>query len=157
MKHPKRIFLFTIFLALVGCKSQNLREEAPFSIVEKSYFHWVGGKEGTRGTTIKLVGQTRSFNLSFSKLYFQGHEYDVVPEFTSNGFVIKGNFSEFREKDLNLDKDPVNEYGNTPAKPAEKIPFELNPDEAVLMYSVNGNEAFYKVSGIKELDKVYMP
>ena len=154
-----RFFIVSIGLItlLVGCKSQTLKEAAPFSIDEKSYFHWVGGKEGTQGTTIKLRGHSQSFNIAFSKLYFQNHEYDVVPEFNSNGFVIEGNFSEFREKEMVLDKDPAAEYGNTPSQPAAKIPFDLNDDEAVLQYSVNGREGFYKVTGIKELDKVFMP
>lgn len=151
------LFFITLSFMFIGCKSQSLDSSVPFEIVEKSYFYWVGGKQGTEGTTIVLKGETSSMNISFSKLFFQNHEYDIVPEFNSYGFEIKGNFARFRTKDLVLDKDPAAEYGNTPAGQEKKIPFDLTDDEAILLYSVNGLEGYHKVSGIKQMDKVYMP
>ena len=46
-----KIYLFSIVLSVifVGCKSQSLDTTVPFEIVEKSYFYWVGGKQGTGG------------------------------------------------------------------------------------------------------------
>jgi len=151
------LFLIVFGSLLIGCKSSSLKEPAPFNIVEKTYFYWVGGKQGTQGTTIRLKGQTDKLNLSFSKVYFQNHEYSIVPNFNSNGFVIEGNYSYFREKDLILDKDPAAEYGNSPSNPTEKIPFDLKENEAILVYSVNGREGYYKISDIKQLEKVFMP
>ena len=151
------LFSFVLFLIMIGCKSQNLETSAPFEIGEKTYFYWVGGQKGTQGTTITLEGETTSSNISFSKLYFQNHEYDVSPEYNSYGFTITGNFSKFRERANVMHKDPLQEYGNKPPVPEKKIPFELEDDEAVLLYSVNGLEGYHKISGIKQLDKVYMP
>lgn len=154
-----RIFLITfVFSAImIGCKSQSLETSAPFEIKEKTYFYWVGGKQGTQGTTIKVLGSTKSLNVSFSKLYFQNHEYSIVPLFNGDGFEIEGNFSEFKDKELILSKDPSEEFGNQPKKVTKKIPFDLEDDEAVLLYSVNGLEGFYKITGVKQLDKVYRP
>jgi len=152
-----QLTIIILSVIMIGCKSQNLATSAPFSIDEKTYFYWNGGKQGTEGTTIRLVGHTQSLNVSFSKLYFQNHEYGIVPEFNSQGFVIEGSFSKFREKDVILHKDPAAEYGNEPQKVEKKIPFDLKDDEAVLLYSVNGMEGYHKISGIKQLDKVYMP
>ena len=77
MKAIKSIYvsLTVIILSVIviGCKSQSLETSAPFSIHEKTYFYWTGGKQGTEGTTIRLVGRTKSMNVSFSKLYFQDH------------------------------------------------------------------------------------
>ncbi len=153
------IYLMTFILSLIvmGCKSQSLETSAPFEINEKTYFYWVGGKQGTQGTTIRLVGSTKSLNISFSKLYFQNHEYSIVPMFNGDKFEIEGNFSEFKEKELVFSKDPAEEFGNQPKKPIKKIPFELEDDEAVLLYSVNGLEGFHKITGVKRLDKVYRP
>lgn len=154
-----RMYLFFVALSflLIGCKSQNLDTSVPFEINEKSYFYWVGGKQGTEGTTIVLRGTTSSMNIAFSTLYFQNNEYDIVPEFNSFGFEIKGTYSRFRTKELVIDKDPSAEYGNTPPGQEKKIPFDLEDDEAVLLYTVSGLEGYYKVSGIKKLDKVFMP
>lgn len=148
--------LFILFLA-AGCKTQSLETSAPFSIDEKSYFHWVGGKEGTQGTTIRLAGHTSSMNLSFSKIYFQNHEYDVVPQFSSNGFLLEANFSAFKDPVNIMHMDPVKEYGNKPPVLEKKIPFDLKDDEAIILYSVNGREGYHKVTGVKELDKQYRP
>jgi len=148
--------LFILFLAS-GCKTQSIETSAPFSIDEKTYFHWVGGKQGTQGTTIRLKGQTSSLNLSFSKIFFQNHEYDVVPQFSSNGFLLEASFSEFKDPVNILHKDPEKEYGNKPPSLEKKIPFDLKNDEAIILYSVNGQEGYHKVTGIKELDKEYRP
>ncbi|MGI9530119.1 hypothetical protein [Lutimonas sp.] len=156
-KNSMYLFFTALTLMFVACKSQSLDSSVPFEIVEKSYFYWVGGKQGTEGTTIVLRGKTSSMNISFSKLYFQNNEYDIVPEFNSYGFEIKGNFSRFRDKDMVLHKNPAAEYGNTPAGQEKKIPFDLEDDQAVLLYSVNGLEGYHKVSGIKKMDKVFMP
>ena len=149
------IIIFSIIM--IGCKSQSLATSAPFDIDEKTYFYWDGGKQGTEGTTIRLVGRTQSLNVSFSKLYFQNHEYGIVPQFNNQGFSIEGTFSKFREKDMIIHKDPAAEYGNEPQKVEKKIPFDLKDDEAVLLYSVNGMEGYHKISGIQQLEKVYMP
>ncbi len=154
-----KIYLFSIVLSVifVGCKSQSLDTTVPFEIVEKSYFYWIGGKQGTEGTTIVLKGKTSSMNIAFSKIFFQNREYSVVPEFNSYGFTIKGNFSKFRSRDLVMDKDPAAEYGNTAPDQEKKIPFDLEDDEAILQYTVSGLEGYHKISGIKQLEKVYMP
>jgi hypothetical protein len=152
-----QLAIIILSVIMVGCKSQSLATSVPFDIDEKTYFYWIGGKQGTEGTTIRLVGRTQSLNVSFSKLYFQNHEYDIVPEFSSQGFSIEGTFSKFREKDVIMHKDPAAEYGNQPSKGEKKIPFDLKDDEAVLLYSINGMEGYHKISGIKQLDKVYMP
>ena len=152
-----QLTIIILSVIMIGCKSQSLATSAPFNIDEKTYFYWVGGKQGTEGTTIRLVGRTQSLNVSFSKLYFQNNEYDIVPEFSSQGFSIEGTFSKFREKDVIMHKDPAAEYGNQPPKVDKKIPFDLKDDEAVLLYSINGMEGYHKISEIKQLDKVYMP
>ena len=147
-------FLLVLSVAIIGCKSQSLETSAPFDIEEKSYFYWEGGKQGTEGTTIILKGHAETLNVSFSKLYFQNYEYDIVPEYSHKGFLIQGNYSKFR--DMDMDKDPINEMGNE-AKTEKKIPFDLLDDEAILLYSVNGREGYHKIKGIKQLEKVYMP
>lgn len=158
MKLIKPLYLLLVlFMLLLGCKSQSLETSAPFEINEKAYFYWVSPKQGTEGTTIRIAGRTKSLNVSFSKLFFQNHEYDVVPEYNSGGFIIEGTNSEFRKKDKVMHKDPAAEYGNEVSKIEKKIPFDLQNDEAILLYSVNGLEGYHKIKDIKQLDKVYMP
>ena len=146
------------FIGLAGCKSQSgLETSAPFNIEEKIYFYWVGGKQGTEGTTIRIEGSTTSLNLSFSKIYFQNHEYVVVPNYRGEYFVLEGTRASFRQPEQVLSGNKYDEYGNQPPQMEKKIPFDLKNDEAIILYSVNGREGYHKVSNIKQLEKVYRP
>ena len=139
-----------------SCKTASTQSKVPFSIDEKTYFHWVGKSEAKRGTTITIKGFTQTLNLSFSKIYFQNHEYDVVPQFNGTDFVLSATRSELFPADLIMSGDPLEEYGNKPPSASKsKIPFDLKNDEAVLQYSVNGQEAFHKVSGIRKMETVF--
>ena len=161
MKAIKSIYVqMTITLLaviVIGCKSQSLETSVPFNIYEKTYFNWVAAKQGTEGTTIRLAGRTQSLNISFSKLFFQNHEYDIVPQFNSEGFLIEGTFSKFRDKEMIMHRDPAAEYGNEVSKIEKKIPFDLQNDEAILLYSVNGLEGYHKIKDIKQLEKITIP
>lgn len=146
-----------LLMLLVGCKSQSLETSAPFDINEKSYFYWESPKQGTEGTTIRIVGRTKSLNVSFSKLFFQNHEYGIVPEYRNDGFIIEGTFSKFGKEDKVMHIEGTAEYGNRASKTEKNIPFDLSDDEAILLYSVNGLEGYHKISGISKLDNVSIP
>jgi len=150
--------VFILLLSLsVGCKTQSGQESAPFSVDEKTYFDWVGGKQGTKGVTIQITGSFQTTNLSFSKIFFQGHEYEVVPQFMGSTFILESTYTTFSGGDRQMSNAPGGEYGNPVPRVKSGIPFELEDDEAVILYSVNGREAFYKVTDIKKLDTVYRP
>lgn len=160
MKSP--VFLsLVVFLglsfALFSCKTQQRQTKAPFSIGERTYFYWVEGKEGGKGTTIRLKGTSSTTNLSISKIFFQDHEYEVVPEIRGLDFVLTGSYIASYDKERTMSSESLDEYGNQAPPLQKKIPFELQDDEAVIQYSVNGAEAFLKVTGIKKLDTVYRP
>ena len=150
----KVVIVLSLFFSVSGCKSTLTQKKIPFTISEKTYHQWIDGAEGARGTTITIKGYAKSLNLSFSKIYFQDQAFDVVPEFSGTDFVLSATRTERYKPDLIMSRDPADEYGNRPPGPAKsKIPFDLEDDEAVLEYSVNGRESYYKVSGIEKLDK----
>ena len=153
----KFAFLMIVLFLAIGCKTQSLETSAPFSINEKEYFYWVGGKKGTQGTTVRFRGRTSSLNISFSKIFFQNHEYGVVPQFNSEGFLLEANFSEMRDPVNIMGTNPALENVNKPTNEKKNIPFDLEDDEAIILYSVNGREGYHKVTGIKKLEKEYRP
>ncbi len=146
-----------ILILLSGCKSNVPQKKVPFSIDEKTYYHWVGGKQGTRGTTIRISGFAQTLNLSFSKIFFQNKEFEVVPQFSGTDFVLEATVSEFIPQDKIMSNDPLAEYGNVPPQVGKKIPFELEEDEAVIVYAVSGSDSYLKVTGIKQLETQYRP
>lgn len=151
------LFAFFLLVLTSGCKTSVVQKKVPFTIDEKTYFHWVGGKQGTRGTTIRITGFTTTLNLSFSKIYFQNREFDVVPQFNGNDFVLEATSSEFIPPDKVMSSNPLDEYGNAPPKTGKSIPFELEKDEAVITYGVSGAESYLKVTGVKKLETQYRP
>jgi hypothetical protein len=149
--------IFITLFAFMGCKTQNSTIKAPFTITEKTYFYWVGGKEGTNGTTIKIAGTFKTTNLEFSKIYFQNHEYKVIPEFKQSEFIVIGNRSDQLKENIIMHRDPSQEFGNKPPNSDKKIPFDLEQNEAILVYAINGKDYYYKVESIKELATVTFP
>lgn len=150
------VLFIAIFLNFTQCKTQKMQNEAPFTINEKVWFKWAGGKKGTQGTTIKLVGNLESTSLYFSNIYFQNHKYNVVPEINGTKFTLIGNRSNLKE-DLTMSGNSVDEYGNKPPKLDSDFPFDLQKDEAVIEYSINQQTYFYKVTGVKQLETVFYP
>ena len=150
------LFFFALFLNFTNCKTQNIQKEVPFSIIEKSYFKWAGGKKGNQGNTIKIVGNSETTILGFSNIYFQNYKYKVIPEFRGSTFTLIGNRSSYK-KDMNMSGNSTEEYGNTPPKIDKDFPFELQKDEAVIEYSINGQVYFHKIKGVKQLKTIYYP
>jgi hypothetical protein len=152
------MMLVVVFVfAGTACKTSSVQKKVPFTIDEKIYFYWVGGQKGTRGTTIRITGVSQTLNISFSKIYFQNKEYEVVPQFSGNDFVLEATLSEFIPPDKVMSGNPLDEYGNVPPKTGQSIPFELNEDEAVVKYAVSGSDSYLKVTGIKQLETQYRP
>lgn len=149
--------IFIILFVFTQCKTQNNTIKAPFTITEKTYFYWVGGKEGSSGTTIKIVGTFNTTNLEFSSLYFQNHEYNVIPEFRQSEFTVIGNRSDQLKENIIMHSDPSQEFVNKPPNSEKKIPFDLEQNEAILVYSINGKDYYYKIEGLKELATVIFP
>lgn len=151
------LFIVTVSLSFTRCKTQNINNKVPFTITEKTYFYWVGGKKGTNGTNIKIVGTYISMNVSFSNFYFQNHEYKLGTQLNDDGFILTGTFSEFRKRDLIMHQNPEQENSNEVPKIEKKIPFDLKNDEAILEYTVNGKIFYHKLTSVKQLDTVYYP
>ncbi len=151
------MLLVIISFGFTQCKSQKVAEKAPFKITEKTYFYFAGGKKGTNGTTIKIVGNATSLNLGFTTIFFQNHEYKIIPEFKGEKFILVGSNTEITKNDLNMHQDAASEYGNEAPKFEKKIPFDLEKNQAILVYRINGKDFYYKITEIKQLATVYYP
>ena len=70
LKISTGIILIGILFMNQSCKTNMVSKSIPFSIDEKTYFHWVGGKQGTRGTTIRITGISQTTESIFFKGLF---------------------------------------------------------------------------------------
>ena len=153
-----KILLIAIFLiGFVQCKTQDVAQKVPFEITQKTYFYFVGGTKGTNGTTIKIVGTAETRNVTFSTIFFQNHEYKISPEYKGDRFILTGGKTAMSKPNLDLYGNPISEYGNTAPKVEKKIPFDLEKNEAILVYNINGKDFYYKITDIEALDTVIYP
>lgn len=128
------------FLAIIltQCASVKFDKNAPFTI-----------KSATKSADGNLkVYYTTNSSVNFEHIYFDGRKENIQLKKDVNGNFILGDFksSLVNLKDIQLHSDPSKEFGNTPPLPeAEKIPFTLKENEAVLSYKLNGETRFYKI------------
>lgn len=160
MKKLKSLIIFS-FIALLAFgfapdKDDFFQKEAPFTIIEKSYFYYVSGKKATNGFKIQLVGTYDSRNLNFSAIYFHNRELKVVPNVHLDKFTLVGGYTTLVSKDILVDEIALNDEVAKESS-GDDIPFELEDDEAVIVYQINGRYHYYKVSGIKKMETVYYP
>ena len=160
MKLLSKTITYTLFFILLlnftSCKTQNVKKEVPFTVTEKTYFNWAGGKKANQGITIKIAGTYETTNLYISNIYFQNQKFEVTPEINGNTFTLVGNISNLKQ-DMNMSGNSLDEYGNKPPKIEKDFPFDLKKDEAVIEYSISQQTYFFKVTGVKQLETVYYP
>ncbi len=145
--------VFLLFMSFSQCKTQAVENEIPFTIIEKTYFYWVSGKKGTNGINIKIIGNFNTTNLGFSLIYFQNREYKIVPQFSTNKFTLVGSYSVLNTSEVLFEKADENEV----PKKNSNIPFELEKDEAIIVYNINGKNTYYKIEGVKKMETIYQP
>lgn len=159
MKLLKRICIFAVVLPFVMAHStdKNIDDQnnIPFKITDKSYFYWIAGKKASNGIKIQIAGTFETRNLEFSTIYFHNREIKVVPQISVNGFTIVGGYTILNSEGI-LDE----EYSQNTSKKestSSDIPFELEENEAVLVYQINGKNFYYKIKDIKKLETVFYP
>lgn len=152
MKIFRTLFIVSLVLSsFTNCKTQDVENEIPFTITEKTYHYWVSGQKGTNGINVKIVGNFNTTNLFFTKIFFQNRVYDIVPLFRTSTFILAGSYSVLNtEKVLFENTEP-----STVKNP--EIPFDLGPDEALIVYKISGKNQYHKVQGMKKLETVYLP
>jgi len=151
------LFLFGALIFFGFAIHQNVysQKKVPFTIVEKSYFYYVSGKKATNGFKIQIVGTFETTNLEFTTIYFQNRELKVVPNFHLDKFTIVGGYTTLSSKDIYGDEIAIS--SEVVKKDGDDIPFELEDDQAVLVYQINGKDFYYKISDIEKLETVYYP
>lgn len=155
MKIIKKLKILSLVLFLLAsftmCKTQAVENEVPFTINQKTYNYWVSGEKGTNGINIKIVGNFNTTNLGFSTIFFQNREYKIVPRFTADRFTLIGSYGVLNTDEVLFEKSEIKTAKN------DNIPFELQDDEALLIYTINGGNNYYKIEGVKKLETVYLP
>ena len=135
------VFFFTLFAACGSNK--DLQERAPAQFGDVSYEY---SSAGIR-LSIPVVA-IQEDRVSLDAVYFHGMKSLLKKsEEVPNLYV-----ADFRlgTEDMVMHEDPKKEYGNQPPQLPEKSPFDIDDDEAILVFTEAGQKKYYKLTGIQE-------
>jgi hypothetical protein len=105
----------------------------------------------SQGETITLyipVSSIQTNRVSLDSVYFRNKKASLVTSPDKPG-VYMATF-EMGKPDMIMSSDPKEEYGNKMPQKMDKMDFELNDDEAVLIFTQNSKVKYYKLTGVKE-------
>ena len=152
-----RIFIPLFFLTLYsignsgceGSKPKNSRyrmvDNPPFRVIESYSQDWTAGiVQGGYGTNLYITLAEVDEDVVIQELYFRGKiESPKRSPSISDQYI--GYFKNGGSNDIIMDADPVMESKNIPP---EKIPFQLDEQEAIIGFLIEGKKLYYKLTGI---------
>lgn len=147
------IIVVLAFSCCSASKSNNkLEQQPPFKITKTFYTTWVGGQPGVKGYTFQV--EIDNSNSVLDSVFFRNMKAKLKKDTSTSKSVYIGTFIlPNRMKDYILHRDPKKEVGNELPHISEKIPFQLNANEAVLSYLVGNRTSYYKITNVVELKK----
>jgi len=136
-------------------KSQyQLVEDPPFRILESYSQDWVAGiQQGGSGTNLFISLEEITESIVVQEFYFRGKMVKVQISPSGRGQFI-GYFKNEVNTDIIMDGDPVKESKNTLP---QKIPFQLNDQEVVIGFLLNGVKHYYKLIDIEVKPPIAYP
>ncbi|MBZ9630894.1 hypothetical protein LB465_08890 [Salegentibacter sp. LM13S] len=142
----KLLFLFSSIFALslvTGCGSnKELQERAPAQFQDIYY------TQDENGLDLNIpVAAIQDNRVNLESVYFRGMKSPLVQDSEQTN-LFTANFST-NGMDI-MSSDPAEENKNRVPQKPEKMPFEIEDDEAILIFAQNDKTKYYKLTGIKE-------
>lgn len=142
----KLLFLFSSIFALTlitGCGSnKELQERSPAQFQDIYY------TQGENGLDLHIpVAVIQDNRVNLKSVYFRGMKSPLVQDSEQTNLFI-ANFGT-NGMDI-MSSDPAEENKNRVPQKTEEMPFELEDDEAILVFSQNDKTKYYKLTGIHE-------
>lgn len=146
---------FSAFLMLISFSScangKQLQEEPPKAVKDVYYTTWTGGVRGAGSGFNLFIPVAADSEIQMDTVYFRGRK-GVLEKEPSDPNLYVARFKNPVSKDLVMHRDPKMEYGNEIPVVMEKIPFELEEGEAVVRYTRDGKEKFFRIKDIPKRD-----
>lgn len=161
MKSIKLLVLICVAVSFSQCKTMKLTETAPFNITGATYHEWVGGQPGVSGTNL-IIGVANDVNITFKKVYFHNQAVDARIEDKNGKKYVIANLSTSNRRELAIVKTELKQglgekLSTKPRSKANPIPFNLEPNEAVVSYISGKKTYYYKVSKVKKTETIFYP
>ncbi len=138
------VLITAIFSNCAGNKELEVRPPAQF---QQAYFTSI--QDSIELYIPVLTIQTN--HVALDSVYFRGLKATLQEDLQAPG-VYYAQFYKGKQ-DLIMSSDPNEEYLNKMPQKAEKVPFELQDHEAVIVFTQNNKTKYFKITGIMERSK----
>ncbi|MGB3775069.1 MAG: hypothetical protein WA951_07400 [Leeuwenhoekiella sp.] len=150
-------FFFLIMLqTLTGCaQNRQLVEEPPFTLSNTYYTSWIAQQpENSSGIDFFFEIGDKPDNVDFKQIFFKGDVAKIQANEDNTRYVA--HFSSVKgQKDYKLSSDMSEEANNPRPYIATKSPVDIANDEALIVYSQNGKDYFFKMTNIQDKGTKY--
>ncbi len=145
-----------VVLCFSQCSSAQLDAKAPSTITDSFYQEWIGGRPGSKGTLLTIKMNNPKKKVVFDSIYFNHKAVKLTSTLDKNELTLIGNFVHSTKNNLlTVDADPKKEFGNKRPLASQKIPFELQQNEAVITYFINSKKRYFKLTQLKKRKAIY--
>lgn len=142
-----------ILMSFSNCANgKQLQEEPPKAVQEPFYTTWTGGLKGAGSGYNLFIPVAADAEIELDTVYFRGRKGVLEKEPSNPNLYVARFKNPGADKDFVMHKDPKMEYGNKVPAVIEKIPFELAEGEAVVRYTRDGKEKFFRIKDIQKKD-----
>ena len=160
-----RLLLFPIiFFSFIQCcpTKDGFQKKNPFTLTESFYQDWMGGQAGVSGTTVQLIVKDIKPNVLPNYIYFKNRKEKIVSKTTGKNDVLWiANFSDNiknpRKNDITMHANSKEELGNSAPQITTGHSFYLKGNEAVISYSIDGVEKYYKLTSLLRKETLFYP
>jgi hypothetical protein len=158
MKSIKLLVFICFAFSFSNCNTLKLTETPPFKITGATYHNWVGGQPGVSGTNL-IIGVENDTNIAFIKIYFQNKVVDARIEDRKDKKYVIANIDTSNRREIGIEsKEDLEEKIKKKSRyKLNPVPFNLEPNEAVISYMSGKKTYFYKVSKIKKTETIFYP
>ncbi len=145
MKHTYLLLIPVLIIAIFSnCAGNKKLQEGSPAEFRQAYY-----TISQDSTNLYIpVGTIHTDQVTLDSVYFKGLKAPLQEDAQNQGIY----FAEFdtRKQDFIMHSDPKEEYINRLPQKSKKTPFELQGDEAVIVYTQNNKTKYFKISGIQE-------
>lgn len=155
MKPYFQILFFCVFLFIFAncANGKKLQVEPPVEIEQAFYTTYTGAVKGADSGYNLFIPVAGDAKIEMDTVYFRGRKA-VLQQDPKDPHLYVANFkipsAEGEKPELIMHEDPKKEFGNPVPERLEKMPFEMEKDEAVVRYKKNGKINYFKIKGIQE-------
>lgn len=147
MKNALYLIAGLFFTLFTSCGSNNNLQERPPAQFNDVYY-----TKDANGMSLYIpVAVIQDERVSLDAVYFKGLK-SILQKDPEKANLYVANFRTGMG-DVVMHKDPRKEYGNQAPQMPEKSPVSLNDNEALLVFTQDGETKYYKLKGIVEKEK----